>query len=220
MRISNFKNLIIELPVNNQSFDIKIKNWICEDQSDTIDKIFNGKSIITLNRFDIINSSWDLKEFVIKTLMWGYPTKGRGKNIDILLKNDNFNNLIIILQEYVRNDISINKLEKDIKLIDGLGLSTMSKFAYFLNTRIEGFKALILDQQIIDIVDLERYDELMILKGINYDNAIKRYKDYLIIIDKLSLLYKTEPENIEMFLFTFGKNLSELIGEDGDYSEF
>ncbi|MCX6230839.1 MAG: hypothetical protein NTZ33_04790 [Bacteroidetes bacterium] len=217
--MSNFKNLIIELPVNNQSFDIKIKNWICEDQSDIIYKIFNGKSIITLNRFDIINSSWDLKEFVIKTLMWGYPTKGRGKNIDILLKNDNFNNLINILQEYVRKDISINKLEKDIKLIDGLGLSTMSKFAYFLNTRIEGFKALILDQQIIDIVDLERYDELMILKGINYENAIKRYKDYLIIIDKLSLLYKTEPENIEMFLFPFGKYLSELIGEEGDYSE-
>lgn len=71
MELIEFQNFIQNIPYQNQAFDIKKANWKIESQQDLIDKIFNGKDIITLNRQDLINSTSDLKEFVIKTLMWG-----------------------------------------------------------------------------------------------------------------------------------------------------
>ncbi len=95
----------------------------------------------------------------------------------------------------------------------------MTKFTHFLNTKINGFKTVILDNQIIEAINTERFEELNSLKGIKYENAVRKYVDYIKLIDKLSKQTRSEPDQIEMFLFTFGRNLSELKGEEGDYSE-
>lgn len=95
----------------------------------------------------------------------------------------------------------------------------MTKFTHFLNTKINGFKTVILDNQIIEAIHTERFEELNSLKGIKYENAVRKYVDYIKLIDKLSKQTRSEPDQIEMFLFTFGRNLSELKGEEGDYSE-
>ena len=92
MKIADFELLIQELPFRNQSFDIKRSNWKCENQKELIDRVFGEKDIVTVNRYDLINSSF-MEEFIIKTLMWGYPTKGRGNNINNLLKPENFEKL-------------------------------------------------------------------------------------------------------------------------------
>jgi hypothetical protein len=218
MRIIDFENFIREIPFRNQSFDIKKSIWKCENQIELIEQIFDGKNQITLNRFDLINSSWNIEEFIIKTLMWGYPTKGRGKNIDNLLKEENFKTLSKKLETYRESEITIETLKEDLK-IPGLGLSTLTKFTHFLNTKINGFKTVILDNQIIEAINTERFEELNSLKGIKYENAVRKYVDYIKLIDKLSKQTRSEPDQIEMFLFTFGRNLSELKGEEGDYSE-
>jgi hypothetical protein len=218
MRIIDFENFIREIPFRNQSFDIKKSIWKCENQIELIEQIFDEKNQITLNRFDLINSSWNIEEFIIKTLMWGYPTKGRGKNIDNLLKEENFKTLSKKLETYRESEITIETLKEDLK-IPGLGLSTLTKFTHFLNTKINGFKTVILDNQIIEAINTERFEELNSLKGIKYENAVRKYVDYIKLIDKLSKQTRSEPDQIEMFLFTFGRNLSELKGEEGDYSE-
>ncbi len=218
MKIIDFKNFIREIPFRNQSFDIKKSNWECENQIELIERIFDGKNVITLNRFDLINSNWNIEEFIIKTLMWGYPTKGRGKNIDNLLLNNNFKTLTKQLESYRESEITIETLKQDLK-IPGLGLSTLTKFAHFLNTRIDGFKTVILDKKIIEAINTGRFKELNSLNGIRYDNAIGKYVDYIKLIDKISIEINSEPDQIEMFLYTFGRNLSELKGEEGDYSE-
>ena len=61
MRIAYFENFIREIPFKNQSFDIKKSNWKCENQTELIDQIFGEKSVITLNRFDLISSSWNIE---------------------------------------------------------------------------------------------------------------------------------------------------------------
>ena len=122
MKISQFHEFICAFPFRNQSFDIKRANWKVENQQDIIDKIFDGQKTVTINRYDLINSSYNTKEFVIKTLMWGYPTKGRGRNIDNLLIEDNLERLIEILDGYKGRDITIERLKSDIKSISGLGI--------------------------------------------------------------------------------------------------
>ncbi len=47
-----------------------------------------------ISRNDFFQSLWDLPEFVIKVLMCGYPTKGRGRNIGNLLRPENFDSFI------------------------------------------------------------------------------------------------------------------------------
>ena len=208
MRIVDFQKLIQEIPCKNQSFDIKKANWKIDAQQKFIDNIFNGKEVITINRQDLINSMWNTQEFIIKTLMWGYPTKGRGRNIENMLDPKNLEQLVRILDNYKDQDISIDQLIKDIKSISGLGLSTMTKFTHFLNTTIEGNKAVILDIQIIEAINAKRFSDFNHLSGIKYENAAKRYPEYLKTINDLSLQINADPDQIEMFLFTFGRTLS------------
>lgn len=214
MKIEKFKEFIREFPHLYQSFDIKKQNWKIESQQQKIDWIFNDEETITLNRYDLINSKFDLENFVFKTLMWGYPKKGRGKNIENMLENENLERLTKILSDYQDNEITIERLTNDIKSIPGLGLSTMTKFTHFLNTTINGNKAVILDIQIIKAINTGRFDEFNHLKGITYANAPKRYTEYLKTINELSKSMNAEPDQIEMFLFTFGRTLSELRGEE------
>lgn len=210
MRISSYKSLIKELPYRNQGFDIKKEIWITEHQKDVVDQIFKGKDTITISRNHLFNSNGNPEQFIIKTLMWGFPTKGRGRNIENLLKDENFNELCKIVEGYKESNISIDILEKDINRVSGLGISTMTKFTNFLNTRINGNRSVILDLQIINVLNLDRFEELSSLKGIRYDNAIRMYDEYLTIINELSKELKIKPDQIELFLFTFGNSLTDL----------
>ncbi len=210
MRIIEYQNFIQVIPYKNQSFDIKRDNWKVESQQDFIDEIFDGETSITINRDDLTNCSWNTREFVIKTLMWGYPTKGRGRNIENMLEIENLERLMKILEGYKDNEISITQLKGDIDSIPGLGLSTITKFTHFLNSTMNGHKAVILDIQIIEAINAGRFEEFNHLKGITYENAPKRYPEYLKTIDNLSIMISAEPDQIEMFLFTFGRTLSPI----------
>ena len=210
MKLIDFRNFIREIPCQNLGFDIKAKNWKVESQQHNIDRIFNGADIITLNRSDLRNASQYTMEYILKTLMWGYPTKGRGKNIDKLLSTNSLNKLSFVLNNYRNQEISIDRFKSDIENISGLGLSTMSKFTSFLNTRIENKKAVILDLQIINSINRGTFEEFNSLKGITYVNAVKRYKEYITIIDELSTITKASPDQIENFVFIFGRSLSDV----------
>lgn len=214
MYITDFTGLIQSLPYKQHAFDIKRKNWMIPSQQYKIDAVFDSKDTITINRNDLTNSRFDLETFIIKTLMWGYPTKGRGKNINKILTKSNFDFLLLLLEDYHEGDIFIERLESDIKQIPGLGLATMSKFTNFLNTTIDGNKAVILDNRIRETINKGSFIEFDHLKGIRIDNAIKRYPIYLETINQLAKQMKLEPEQIELFLFMFGRNLSVETGEN------
>lgn len=214
MKLSDFSDFIRSFPTHHQSFDIKRANWKVVNQRKIVDSVFGDNEVITLNRYDLINSSWNIEDFIVKTLMWGYPTKGRGKNIDSILSDKNFAMLSAILRDYQDTDISIQQLKYDLSKIQGLGLSTMSKFAYFLDTSIDSNKALILDRRIINSLNKNRFTDLSHLSYIPINNAINYYSEYLQTICQLAQSISVEPAQIELFLFTFGNNISELKGEN------
>ena len=97
MRIRDFEKFIREIPYEYQAFDIKLDHWKNTNQSQIIESIFfqkNKEGIITISRFDLFLAVWNLEEFIVKVLMWGYPTKGRGNNIDTILLPENFDLLM------------------------------------------------------------------------------------------------------------------------------
>lgn len=206
MKLNQFSELINVLPFLNQSFDVKRDNWKTEDQKELIDNVFRDKTKITLNRYDLFSSSWNTREFIIKTLMWGYPTKGRGNNINTLLREENFKKLEITLKDYIEKEITLEKFINDTESISGIGLSTMSKFAYFLKTKINGKSAIIFDQQIIDVIKAQKFDELINLKNINYSNSLKNYFNYLEVMNNLADKLKLQVDQLEYFIFIFEKD--------------
>ncbi|MBZ9652660.1 8-oxoguanine DNA glycosylase OGG fold protein [Psychroflexus montanilacus] len=214
LEIREFQKLIKELPYLKHSFDIKKKNWKVQSQQSLINEVFDANEVITLNRYDLKEAiHFDLKLFILKTLMWGYPTKGRGNNLNNLLKDEKFELLTSTLYKYHESTITIKQLSEDIKSIPGLGLSTMSKFVYFLDARLDGHKTLILDNRIIQVINSDSYKELNGLKGIRSGNAILKYPLYCETMDKLAQSIDVESDQIEMFLFMFGSNLSRVYGE-------
>ena len=86
MKLSDYKNFIKLFPTENSGYKIKKQNWLGTDQAKLIEEIFDNKTEIILTK-EKIKKETDLKLFIIKTLMWGYPTKGRGNNINNLLKH-------------------------------------------------------------------------------------------------------------------------------------
>ena len=208
--IFEYKDFIRSFPYKKQSFLIERKNW-GEITFQHLEKIFstygNGK-MVRLNREKLFEDTESTEEFIFKVLLWGYPTRGRGNNIEKLLEKENLEELKIILEKYKNNNISTEELVEDVSKIKGLGISTVSKFLYFLNAKIDGFKALILDDQILNVINRKRISELNQLSSLKREKALKKYSEYLEKMSELSKELECEPDQIEIFLFLFGKNLS------------
>ena len=113
--------------------------------------------------------------------------------------------------------ILISSRETDIKnwgehyrligRVEGLGLSTYTKFLYFMRSTINGLPALILDLRLIEVFRKEVFRECSDLKTIRYDNAPNLYPKYLEMTDCIAKKYQVDSGKLEMFLFEFGANL-------------
>lgn len=211
MKISDYKSLIRKLPELQQSFDVKQSIWKVGHQQKKIDQLFEEQQIenglLRVSRQDVFNSIDDLDFFILNTLMWGYPTKGRGKNVDRLLEKENLEKLKAVLTKYKSEDVLVKLLIEDTKNIGGLGLSTLTKFLYFLSVDVEGQPSLILDNQIINVINSNRFEELTPLKGIRYETGLKKYGDYLKAMNEIADNLNVQPGKLEYFLFTFGNQL-------------
>ena len=223
MRITDFEKLIQQMPVEHQSFDIKYAIWKNTAQDQLVKQIFgeNQKDgVITISRSDLKGAYWNLEEFVIKVLMWGFPTKGMGQNIDNFLEPGNFSSFIQELKDFEkRNIFDMHEIKRLLKF-KGLKFSSLSKILYFMNIKVEKYSALILDLRVIKALNSGRFEDsdIEIFKNLRWDNAVENYVNYLDFMDYLSRQMNTEPDKIEMFLFEFGSNLKEMVGEEGDFS--
>ncbi len=219
MKIADFISLIHSMPVDHHAFTIKKSIWKSINQQKIIDSIFMDKEQVTINRKELRESSNDLPLFIIKTLMWGYPTMGRGTNISKILDPSTFDRLVKNLSEIKGKNITLKQLVDIGGGINGVGIATLSKFANFLNTQIEGRSALIMDSHIIQTLNLGVFDELSRLKKISTHNVYNRYSDYLSKVDEISDNLGVHPESIEMFLFIFGRKLSPVLKNSGGDSK-
>lgn len=211
MKLKEFNNLISALPYLRHSFNIQKQIWNLDSQSELINDVFADKETITLSRKDLFESNHDIPIFIIKTLMWGYPSGGRGDNIKNLLDGNNFKRLVNMLEGYRKDqNIEHKHLKEDTAKMQGLGISTISKLIHFLKIKVDGHNAVILDSQIINTIRSGQYEDFKLKKSldtINISNALSKYGDYLFVINDIAKNLNVLPDQIELFLFLLGRNL-------------
>ena len=227
MKIAEFRELIANLPASRQAFRSRRTTWEADFQNPGVPKnaskafndIFGKENDVYISRHDLrsIAQEGNLAKLVIASIIWGYPRGMHGHHFSNILQNLN---VILKLLPTAYNqdwDAHWNKVSN----VNGLGLSTYSKILCFYSAKVginngngERFDALILDNRIIDVVQNGVFPELNRFQGLNYYNAPHHYISYLSCLDNLSKEYKVPAENIELFLFQYGKNLKPIKGQD------
>ena len=217
MTLDSYTNLVKNLPYLDQAFETKSANW----QQYKDDKIFSNfyergfqNDRLKLSRRDLFNvCKQDFNDAIFSIIFWGYPRNMRGNSFKTILKK----------LSLIKSTLSIDKnlSESDFNLIcsklkaTGIGLSTLSKFLYFFEFRIEGYQCLIFDSRIIDVINDENsFKELQTLTQsgkINEFNKVKKYLGYLQLIENISSKNDYQPDQLELFLFAMGNNLKPEI---------
>lgn len=211
-KIKRFQRLIQAMPLDEQAFISKKSTWAKylnkqNSTSEILDSMYSDKNEVQISRKDLFDLAKqdNLEHFMIATILWGYPRGMRGNYFENLVSQ--MQELVQVLKE-ARNGIDdwTAHYEKVIN-IHGLGLSTYSKFLYFLEVEVEGFNALILDNRITDTLNKKLFSEFAHIGKIRYDNAVSKYPNYLRIMDNISKDLNVNAGKVEMFIFEFGQNL-------------
>jgi hypothetical protein len=213
MNIESYKILISNLPVRQQCFTTKRKTWNkAENEIDWLknlnNKLFGDKQTLTISRQDIFETKAP-REVIMKIIYWGYMAGMRGNHFVNILKHiDNIEiSLLRLRQNSNLTTSDFTELTANFKNVAGLGLSTYSKLLYFFKIKFNDCSCLILDQRLIDVFASKTFSDFQQISNIRYDNAEKKYLDFLKLTQQLASQLETEGENIEQFLFTFGNNL-------------
>ena len=135
------------------------------------------------------------------TLMWGYPTGGRGSNIENILKQlDNLSKLLSGVNKKNLKKEESNILIKKFQGIPGLGISTWSKLLYFFMVQIESMKCQIYDLKIVESLNKKQFSEL----GAQiWRQDVDHYYQYVELVNNLAKCMCVCPEQVELFLFYF-----------------
>ncbi|MDQ0638166.1 hypothetical protein QF042_001731 [Pedobacter sp. W3I1] len=213
--ISLYAGLIKELPVRDIFFSTKRSTWVkAEKEIPWLkllnDDVFGLDYTLSISRSDIFRSISNVRKRIILTIYWGYPQGMRGKHFINILKS------IEIIEESISTMRNIESPTTDdhwvlmdrLKSVKGLALSTISKLLYFFEIKINGHECQILDLRLIDALSSKSFSQYENLLPISYGaTAEKKYPLFLELTTSIANKLECKPENIEMFLFTFGKNL-------------
>ena len=206
--LNAYKDLILAMPVKEQSFTTKRTTWEEKIDSKILDEIFKGKSELKISRENVLTNC-PLNIFIYYVIMWGYPRGMRGQANDAeIFKNINL--ISEIINKPKRNSLKEEDWEsirKSLSSIKGLGVSTISKLLYFRTFKFGDFNALILDDRLLRVFQNGEFKEFEKLKNLKRTNAMSDYLYYLEIMHETAKEIGVSPENLEMFLFTFGNNL-------------
>lgn len=160
--MKNYALLIKKMPVEDHAIETKYTTW---EKYKTqlpqawiiIESLFSEQPILKLNRNELkkIGSSRDYKKLIIATILWGYSAGMRGNHFAKIAEN--LESIAELLAE-AENGIEDWPSHYDkVRSIKGLGLSTYSKFIYFMGAQVEGFGALILDMRVINAINTGHY---------------------------------------------------------------
>ena len=201
--ITTYADLIKNIPVLKQSTKIKKEVWKRFDYNNKLEienAIFGTKAEVEISREDIFNEK-DTEKKIVMTLMWGYPTGGRGSNITNLLKNlDNLKTTLDSIKNKNLSDQDFNVLIQQFKTIPRLGMSTWSKFLYFFNVKIELIECQIFDIKIVESLNKKQFSELI---GNTWEQTIPDYRSYIKLAEDLANKINSDPEQVELFMFYF-----------------
>lgn len=207
MDLLQYKTLIDSMPVQQQAFSPNEDCW--EKLLQTVDiglslsdfQYRQGFSRLALHEMPLSPQK------LIAILMWGYPTGGRGKNIENVLKR--LDHLCEVISSAENSDFSQIELVTLITRLDqmpNLGMATWSKFLYFCHATFNKTKMVILDNMIASILSSQTVNGV-VFKNLAASNSSEVYCGYLHGMGSLSDILGSDIENLEFFLFVFGTML-------------
>jgi hypothetical protein len=153
--------------------------------------------------------------FVVATVLWGYPAGMRGTLVEDI--RGSFPALINLLEAARTGRIDTWAAHCDaLALIRGVGLSTYTKFLTFLAIPIEAHVAMIFDSRIAKVARRQVFDEMTPIRGVTYENGLRRYPEYLRWMHSTAVKLNVPAENLEFFLYEFGGNLKDVTPAPGN----
>ena len=162
-------------------------------------QILADRSYVRLTRSKVLNFAYpSVQQKCLEILLWGYPTGMQGRQHLAFLQN-----LDSIATAAARH-APWPEYYGQLKALGHLGISTISKLAYFHQLTFEGCRALILDQKIIAVMAGGNWQPLGIV-GMDYDHAHARYLEYLRQVHGVAETLRAAPDQLELFLFCWGK---------------
>ena len=201
-KLSDYRNLIAEIPIGNHTEEVGNDFWLNEFQTanhiQVNAKIFGSNPTARISRSKITTMPNGLEKCAL-ILLWGYTTGMRGNQ-----HKNYLNNLESISKVCSSSPKNWEDFYRAAKQIGNLGISTITKLAYFHGLKFNKNPALILDLQIIKILQKGRWDELKVLSHIKYENAHKHYCSYLQNMEIVASNLKINGAQLEFFLFGMG----------------
>lgn len=210
--MDRFKELIKSMPVDFHAFTSKKSTWHKyllkdDDLSIILSEIFMGNDFVEISRKDLFDlaKAGNYKKFIISTILWGYPAGMRGNHFQNIA--DDIVALSSLLKQATEGISDWSAHYSEVKKIRGLGLSTYTKFLYFIEAKVNSFPCVIFDKRIIDTINKKSIDGFYSLKQVKSYNSDAKYPEYLKCIDVAAKKYEAKHGQVEMFVFQFGLNI-------------
>lgn len=197
-----WSNLIPLIPVADHAISVRANFWLPPFQSCGLATqhaaIFRAHSSVALTRSRLMSHPYaDPTQKCLEIFLWGYPSGGRGNLKATFLKNIN------AITRHAPTALEWPDYYNTLHALGGLGISTISKLAYFHGHRFENHTALILDSRIIDVLADGRWAGLA-MPDLTYANAAALYPDYLQLLAGVATRLGCTPDHLEFLLFAWG----------------
>lgn len=195
--------LVRAMPVERHAFSATAAYWRAKfhgKRKDTLfQTVFGAAPELRLSRRHLLEQvDTSAEQRCVEILLWGYPRNQHGLITKILPSLESFAAL-------ASSDSDWPRYYKDLHATNGLAISTITKLAYFHRLKFDGMPALILDEQIMKRLPLWAETSSLIITRASAPN---RYVRYLRLMTELSSKMKCKPDQLELFLFTLGRNLA------------
>ncbi len=195
----NFAPVIQALPAMQQSIFVDANAWRPKFQNAQQGAlhlaIFGDWPSIRITRERLLHFDYaDPIRKVAEILLWGYPKDQRG------IVSRQLANLNLIADGAVAEVAWPAYFEA---FPEGLGISTITKLAYFHDRYFEGLRSLILDQRLID--NTAKWSEVAV-PNLGYGTAQQLYLQYLQVMHAASAHPNLgcAADQLEFFLFSLG----------------
>ncbi|MEI7901319.1 MAG: hypothetical protein WCK89_13795 [bacterium] len=197
-----WSSLIPLIPVADHAERVSAKFWLPHFHACGLAHqhaaIFGGRPSADLTRSRLLAHTYaDPAHKCLEIFLWGYPDGGRGNLRATFLQN------IAAISQNSPAILDWPDYYLSLHNLGGLGISTISKLAYFHGHRFGGHPALILDGRLIKVLADGNWTGLA-MPCLRRENAADFYPDYLQLLAVASARLGCPPDHLEFLLFAWG----------------
>lgn len=206
---SLYRELIKNIPIDEQAAYADRHFWkskIAGVRSLRLSRTIGYPDKLVITRQNLLDRDTFTINGILHVLIWGYPSGGRGDNIDNCITNiSNIRSALLKLNKSVNpNVVQLKDFYKSCGDIHGLGISTWSKLLYFNQIRIGDHDCNIYDNVVKEAlkklcINLEEYADPKLKP-----KPFRDYMAYLKFLSEQAGEIDARTDQVEYFLFSFG----------------